>query len=323
VWHPGAVTIVALDPDDRMLLVRQWRVAAGRSLLELPAGTLDVVGGKPEDPEAAARRELEEETGYRARTWRKGSTFWTAPGFATELMHLFLASDLEPAHEGRLGPDEDERLELRRATLDEALGLIDDGTIADAKSIVGILALQRERAGTPRSGVHGPDHVQVRFALSTRDHVLSSAALSRMSLGTTLLGAVISLAGVLPLANGDWLPAIPSLLFGALIVMGFLTAPFIWWAARKRPELVSSPMTFEADEDGLVFEGVFGRSHAAWDTVRRVRRSSGYLFLDTGVGQNFVIAERAMDAEQRARFERLLLRRGMLPDGSRVTPPRR
>jgi len=112
-------------------------------LLELPAGTLDVHDGAIEDPEVAARRELEEETGYRARTWRKGPTFWTAPGFASELMHLYLARDLEPADDGRLGPDEDEHLELRRLTLDEALRGTDDGTIADAKSILGILWLAR------------------------------------------------------------------------------------------------------------------------------------------------------------------------------------
>ena len=147
VWHPGAVTIVALDPDERILLVRQWRTAAGRALLELPAGTLDVDDGLTEDPEVAARRELEEETGYRARTWRKVASFWTAPGFASELMHLYVASDLEPAHEGRLGPDDDEHLELHRATLHDALALVDDGTIADAKSIVGLLWLARERGG--------------------------------------------------------------------------------------------------------------------------------------------------------------------------------
>jgi ADP-ribose pyrophosphatase len=145
VWHPGAVTIVAVDEVDRVLLVRQWRVPAGRALLELPAGTLDVHDGTTEDPDLAARRELEEETGYRAATWRKVSSFWTAPGFASELMHLYLATDLQAAHHDRLGPDEDEHLELRRATLHEALAFIDDGTIADAKSIVGILWLDRER----------------------------------------------------------------------------------------------------------------------------------------------------------------------------------
>lgn len=143
--HPGAIAILALDPEDRLLLVRQWRVAAGRALLEVPAGTIDVHNGLPEDPALAAPRELEEETGYRAARWRKLAEFWTAPGFTTELMHLYLAEDLHPAHEDRLGPDEDEHLELHRLTLDEAVAAVEDGTIADAKSILAVLWLERLR----------------------------------------------------------------------------------------------------------------------------------------------------------------------------------
>ncbi|HEY7525126.1 MAG TPA: NUDIX hydrolase, partial [Candidatus Limnocylindrales bacterium] len=149
VGHPGAVTILALDAHDRVLLVRQWRTAAGRALLELPAGTLDVAGdGTTEDPERAARRELEEETGYRAGSWRHLASFWTAPGFATELMHLYLATDLEPAHADRLGPDEDERLTLHPTPWQDAVRFVEQGEIADAKSIVGLLWLSRLQGGS-------------------------------------------------------------------------------------------------------------------------------------------------------------------------------
>ena len=147
--HPGAVAIVAVDPDDQVLLVRQWRTAAGRALLEIPAGTLDTLDaglGLIEDPGSAAPRELEEETGYRAGTWRKLAAFWTVPGFASELMHLYLATDLEPAHGDRLGPDEDERLELVRLPFSAALEAIERGEICDAKSIVGLFWLARLRA---------------------------------------------------------------------------------------------------------------------------------------------------------------------------------
>jgi 8-oxo-dGTP pyrophosphatase MutT (NUDIX family) len=122
----------------------------GRGLLEIPAGTLDVHDGVTEDPDVAARRELEEETGHRAARWRKLAEFWTAPGFATELMHLYLATGIAGADaDGRLEPDEDERLELRAVPLDEAVGLVLGGTIRDAKSILGILWLERlRRAGS-------------------------------------------------------------------------------------------------------------------------------------------------------------------------------
>ena len=97
VGHPGAIAVLALDDDGRLLMVRQWRVAAGEGLLEIPAGTLDVHDGVTEDPDVAARRELEEETGHRAATWRKLAAFWTAPGFASELMHLYLATGIAGA----------------------------------------------------------------------------------------------------------------------------------------------------------------------------------------------------------------------------------
>jgi len=147
VSHPGAVAVLALDPENRVLLVRQWRVAAGRGLLEIPAGTLDVHDGITEDPDVAARRELEEETGHRAGSWRKLSAFWTAPGFSSELMHLYLATDLVAVDdETRLAPDADEELELRHLPVDEALSLVETGGIADAKSILGILWLDRLRS---------------------------------------------------------------------------------------------------------------------------------------------------------------------------------
>jgi ADP-ribose pyrophosphatase len=147
VAHPGAVAIVAVDDADRVMLVRQYRTAAAMTLLEIPAGTLDVdeATGAIEDPDLAAPRELEEETGLRAGRWHKLGSFWTAPGFATELMHLYLATDLRPAGEGRLGPDEDEVLRLERVKVDTAIAAAEDGRIVDAKSIVGLLRLARTR----------------------------------------------------------------------------------------------------------------------------------------------------------------------------------
>jgi ADP-ribose pyrophosphatase len=151
--HPGAVAIVAVDPEGRVLLVRQYRHPAGRALLEIPAGTLDrdPATGATEDPDDAARRELEEETGCRAGRWERLVDFWTAPGFATERMFLYLATDLAPAGEGRLGPDEDEALELVRLPWREAVAAAERGEIGDAKSLVGLLWLARRmEAAAPR-----------------------------------------------------------------------------------------------------------------------------------------------------------------------------
>jgi len=143
--HPGAVAIVAVDPEGRVLLVRQYRHPAGRSLLEIPAGTLDrdPATGATEDPDLAARRELEEETGCRATRWERVTDFWTAPGFATERIFLYLATGLLPAGPDRLAPDEDEALVQVRLPWREALAAAERGEISDAKSLVGILWLAR------------------------------------------------------------------------------------------------------------------------------------------------------------------------------------
>jgi len=144
--HPGGVCVVALDPDDRVLFVRQWRHATGGPLLEIPAGTLDrEPDGTIEGHAGAAARELEEETGTRAGSWRYLGAFYTAPGFTSELMHLYLASDLTPADDGRLGPDEDERLELSPIPFDDALAMVERGELRDAKSMIGLFWVARLR----------------------------------------------------------------------------------------------------------------------------------------------------------------------------------
>lgn len=129
-----------------MLLVRQYRVAAGELLLEVPAGTLDIADdGTIEDPDLAAPRELEEETGMRAGSWQRVASFYTAPGFTSELMHLYYATDLRPADGTRLGPDEDEHLLLERMPWRDALAAAERGELRDGKSIVALLWLARLR----------------------------------------------------------------------------------------------------------------------------------------------------------------------------------
>ena len=133
VEHPGAVAILAWD-GARLAMVRQWRHAAGDVLLEIPAGTME----ESEEPLATARRELAEEMGIAADSWTRGPSFYTAPGFCTERLTLFLATEL---HEVETQAPDDEQLEREWLSLSQALGGIDDGRIADAKSIAGILWL--------------------------------------------------------------------------------------------------------------------------------------------------------------------------------------
>ena len=135
VEHPGAVAILAWD-GARLAMVRQWRHATGAALLEVPAGTLE----PDEAPATTARRELAEEVGLAAAAWVEGPRFYTAPGFCTELMHLYLATDLS---EATADADEDEQLEPSWMTLADALAAIDDGRIEDAKSMAAIGWLDR------------------------------------------------------------------------------------------------------------------------------------------------------------------------------------
>jgi ADP-ribose pyrophosphatase len=136
VEHPGAVAIVAVDDQDRVVLVRQLREPARKSLLELPAGALE----DREEPLACARRELTEETGLRGGEWRAGPSFWTTPGFCRELMHLFFA---EGVAEGDQELEDDEAIELVRIPVAELPSRVDE--IEDAKSLVGLLLLMRAR----------------------------------------------------------------------------------------------------------------------------------------------------------------------------------
>ena len=139
VEHPGAVVIVPVDAEGHIHWVRQYRYAADRALLELPAGTLEA----GEEPLACAQREIQEETGHSARNWILLGRFFTAPGFCTEYMHAFAATELTPSH---ADADEDEDIEVEVLTLEESLARVDAGEIEDAKSIAALWLFVRKRA---------------------------------------------------------------------------------------------------------------------------------------------------------------------------------
>ncbi|MEN6350534.1 MAG: NUDIX hydrolase [Syntrophomonas sp.] len=131
VEHAGAVAIVAIDDEDNVWMVRQYRKPLEEVLLEIPAGTLE----ENEDPLLCAQRELAEETGLRAKNWQRILAYYSAPGFCNEKLHLFMASQLS---EGESNLDHDEFLEPVRVPLREAYDLIFAGQIKDGKSIIGI-----------------------------------------------------------------------------------------------------------------------------------------------------------------------------------------
>jgi len=129
--HPGASAIVPLKEDGRVVLIRQLRHAAGGFIYEIPAGKLD----PQEDPRDCAVRELEEEVGYRAGFLELLTSIWTAPGFTDEVIHIFQGTNLE---KGIQALDQDEVLEIVEWPLEEAMARIQDGTIRDAKTIIGL-----------------------------------------------------------------------------------------------------------------------------------------------------------------------------------------
>jgi len=131
VEHRGAAAIVPLLEDGRVVLVRQFRYAVGNELLEIPAGTLD----HGETPDACARRELKEETGYTATAIRKILELYVAPGYSTEKIYIYLAENLT---QSEMDTEYDEDIRVEAMPLHTALALVRDGRIQDAKTICGL-----------------------------------------------------------------------------------------------------------------------------------------------------------------------------------------
>lgn len=135
VRHPGASAVVPFETERDVLLIRQYRYAAGGTIWEVPAGKLD-----GDAPDVCAARELEEEAGRRARRLEHLATIWTTPGFTDERIHLYAAFDLEPVATRH---EHDEVIELVRMPLADALELVWSGELADAKSALALVHAAR------------------------------------------------------------------------------------------------------------------------------------------------------------------------------------
>jgi ADP-ribose pyrophosphatase len=139
VRSPGAVAVVALFDDQSVLLVRQYRAAFDSFVTEIPAGMRDVDG---EDPQATARRELIEETGYDASSWRLLHRFFPSVGMTDAVLHVYLATELREVGRAAHGVEE-EHMEVRRVPLGEAVAMVERGEINDAKATIGLLMAAR------------------------------------------------------------------------------------------------------------------------------------------------------------------------------------
>jgi ADP-ribose pyrophosphatase len=151
VVHAGAVVVMGILPDQRIILIRTRRYAVGQILVELPAGTLE----RNEDPINCAGRELLEETGYLAGRLRPIGNFYTSPGILSEKMYAFVAYDLEKQQQAL---EEGEEIELEFASLDDAIEMIRRGEIHDGKTIAALLMYDKFfRSGGPAGGSQGPN----------------------------------------------------------------------------------------------------------------------------------------------------------------------
>jgi ADP-ribose pyrophosphatase len=139
--HPGGAVALAMFPDERIIFIRQHRYPLKEFVTELPAGKLN----KGEDPLHCAQRELAEETGYEAGRWKKLLTLYTSPGFCTEVLHIYLATELSPRPAGQALEEGEQTMTVHIIPFQEALSMIDRRKIVDAKTVCALLETARTR----------------------------------------------------------------------------------------------------------------------------------------------------------------------------------
>jgi hypothetical protein len=233
-------------------------------------------------------------------------------------------------------PDEDERLELRRVPLDEALAMVERGEVSDAKSLVGILLLDRlRREGrlpelgalpvgeatappAPAAQPPDPDAIHVRYGYTPVEFALANAAFMRRQLSSQIVGWGSIAATALNLATfQDPFLAVVTGLLGLAFLTGLFVAPFIWWAFRRKAAALSA-IELTIDRTGVASGAVFGAGTVAWDGIEKIERSGRWYFVRSVAGMAFPIPERVLGPDDLARFRRHAARHGLTLDGHRV-----
>lgn len=133
--HPGGAVVFAVFEDNKLVLIKQHRYPINKFLYELPAGKLEL----NEDPLTCAKRELEEETGYKAAQWEKLTAIYTTPGFCTEQLHIFMAKDLYPAENGRNLEEGEQTMSVEVIPINKVIRMIKNQEIVDSKTVCGIM----------------------------------------------------------------------------------------------------------------------------------------------------------------------------------------
>jgi hypothetical protein len=200
--------------------------------------------------------------------------------------------------------------------------MTEDGRVADAKSIVGLLRLARILGPSGPGAEPEPGAERLATAswrMSMRRMIWASIALAQASRGMQVFGGLFIAFGLVTYLTGAdigvW--GVP-VVFGATFVSGVFVAPFVWWQARRRPEIVRADNTLAADRHGIRIAAAYGGGAWKWSLFKRVREIRGFLVLDMQIGQGFVIPVDAFDTPNLTAFRRLLVDAGFSPDGKPI-----
>jgi hypothetical protein len=243
-------------------------------------------------------------------------------------MHVYLATGLEAAHpERRLQPEEDEHLRVELVPFDGAIAAVEAGEIRDAKSIVGLLWVARERAatgamgGSRRADPGESPTVDVTWRPTMTDIILGSAAQVRRSRGAQVFSVLMLAAGMFLTVTSDLLTGLAGLVIGIGTLTGFFVAPFAWWTIGRNRARYLAPVRVMVGPAGFTYESPTIQSRTPWSAVSRIAENRAFLFVELGP-QVVSIALRAFSEAELREVRRLAAAAGFGPDGRRRgTPP--